>query len=208
VAKPRLGPTRHRGGGVGLTPTLLTLHILHLPRRCKFARARRPRHAASLAIDGQLKFHRLRSFDRSSDVVATGKTNPRGLGGPGCASLPNSSESIPGQCSGSAALSPPRASPPELLAVQAACEFHRTAKRSYFHVRLLKSTGNWAGKRGARMALGLRDVQCDPIANRALNELMHHYAVAEEKSRLVLTKKAGNMKLFLYDLDDLHQLDF
>src|SRR5262249_51241133 len=31
---------------------------------------------------------------------------------------------------------------------------------------------------------------------------------AEEKSRLVLTKKAGDMKLFLHDLDDLHQLDF
>jgi len=58
------------------------------------------------------------------------------------------------------------------------------------------------------MALSLRDVECDPIANRALNELMHHYAVAEEKMRLVLTKKAGDMKLFLYDLDDLHQLDF
>ena len=58
------------------------------------------------------------------------------------------------------------------------------------------------------MALRLRDVQRDPIANRALNELMHHYAVAEEKSRLVLTKKAGDMKLFLHDLDDLHQLDF
>jgi hypothetical protein len=37
---------------------------------------------------------------------------------------------------------------------------------------------------------------------------MHHYTVAEEKSRLVLTKKAGDMKLFLHDLDDLHQLDF
>src|SRR6059058_2878655 len=58
------------------------------------------------------------------------------------------------------------------------------------------------------MALSLRDVQRDPIANRALNELMHHYTVAEEKSRLVLTKTAGDMKLFLYDLDDLHQLDF
>jgi hypothetical protein len=58
------------------------------------------------------------------------------------------------------------------------------------------------------MALALRDVQCDPIAHRALNELMHHYAVAEEKLRLVLTKKVGDMKLFLYDLDDLHQLDF
>jgi hypothetical protein len=58
------------------------------------------------------------------------------------------------------------------------------------------------------MALSLRDVRCDPIASRALKELMHHYAVAEEKSRLVLTKKAGNMKLFLHDLDDLHQWDF
>ena len=37
---------------------------------------------------------------------------------------------------------------------------------------------------------------------------MHHYTVAEEKSRLVLTEKAGNMKLFLNDLDDLHQWDF
>jgi hypothetical protein len=58
------------------------------------------------------------------------------------------------------------------------------------------------------MALSLRDVRCDPIANRALNELMHHYTVAQEKSRLVLTKKKGEMKLFLNDLDDLHQWDF
>ncbi len=58
------------------------------------------------------------------------------------------------------------------------------------------------------MALSLRDVQRDPIANRALNELMHQYTVAEEKSGLVLTKKAGDMKLFLHDLDDLRQLDF
>jgi hypothetical protein len=58
------------------------------------------------------------------------------------------------------------------------------------------------------MAIGLRDVQRDAIANRALKELMRHYTVAEEKSRLVLTKTAGEMKLFLYDLDDLHQLDF
>ena len=58
------------------------------------------------------------------------------------------------------------------------------------------------------MALSLRDVRRDPVANRALQELMHHYAVVEEKSRLVLTKKAGDMKLFLHDLDDLHQLDF
>src|SRR6266550_2128168 len=68
--------------------------------------------------------------------------------------------------------------------------------------------GNCARKRGAHMALSLREVRRDPIANRALKELMHHYTVAEEKSRLVLTKKAGNMKLFLHDLDDLHQLDF
>jgi hypothetical protein len=58
------------------------------------------------------------------------------------------------------------------------------------------------------MALSLRDVRRDPIANRALNELMHQYTVAEEKSRLVLTKTAGDMRLFLYDLDDLHQMDF
>jgi len=37
---------------------------------------------------------------------------------------------------------------------------------------------------------------------------MHHYTVAEEKSRLVLTKKAWDLKLFLHDLDDLHQSDF
>jgi hypothetical protein len=61
---------------------------------------------------------------------------------------------------------------------------------------------------GACMALSLHDVRYDPVANRALSELMHHYTVAEEKSRLVLTKKSGDMKLFLYDLDDLHQLDF
>jgi hypothetical protein len=60
---------------------------------------------------------------------------------------------------------------------------------------------------GARMALRLCDVQRDTIANRALNELMHHYTVGEEKSGLVLTKKAGDMKLFLHDLDDLHQVD-
>jgi hypothetical protein len=58
------------------------------------------------------------------------------------------------------------------------------------------------------MALRLRDVQRDPIANRALNKLMRHYTVAEEKSRLVLTKAAGDLKLFFYELDDLHQLDF
>ena len=61
---------------------------------------------------------------------------------------------------------------------------------------------------GVCMALSLRDVQCDPIADRALKELTHRYTVAEEKSRLVLTEKAGNMKLFLSDLADLHQWDF
>jgi hypothetical protein len=58
------------------------------------------------------------------------------------------------------------------------------------------------------MALSLRDVQRDAIANRALKELMRHCTVAEEQSGLVLTKTAGDMKLFLYELDDLHQLDF
>src|SRR5262245_29307863 len=68
--------------------------------------------------------------------------------------------------------------------------------------------GNCARKRGPCMALSLCDVQGDPIADRALKELTHRYTVAEEKSRLVLTEKAGNMKLFLNDLDDLHQWDF
>jgi len=58
------------------------------------------------------------------------------------------------------------------------------------------------------MALRLCEVERDMIASRALNELMHHYSVAEGKDRLVLTKKEGDMRLFLHDLDDLHQLDF
>ena len=58
------------------------------------------------------------------------------------------------------------------------------------------------------MALRLCDVRRDTIANRILDQLMHHYNVAEGKGRLVLTKKAGDTKLFLHDLDDLHQLDF
>jgi len=37
---------------------------------------------------------------------------------------------------------------------------------------------------------------------------MHRYTVAEEKSGLVLTEKAGNMQLFLQYVDDLHQWDF
>src|SRR5262245_63121480 len=67
---------------------------------------------------------------------------------------------------------------------------------------------NIARRREARMALSLHDVRCDPIANRALEELMRDYTVAEEESRLVLTKKTGAMKLFLYDLDDVHQWEF
>jgi hypothetical protein len=58
------------------------------------------------------------------------------------------------------------------------------------------------------MALRLRDVLRDPVAKRALEELTRRYTVAEEKSGLVLTKKTGHMKLFLNDLDDLHQWDF
>src|SRR5258706_86081 len=72
----------------------------------------------------------------------------------------------------------------------------------------VNAAGNCARRREARMALGLRDVRCDPIANRALEELVHDYTVAEEESRLVLTKKTGAMQLFLYDLDDLHQCEF
>jgi hypothetical protein len=58
------------------------------------------------------------------------------------------------------------------------------------------------------MSLSLADVQRDKIANRALNQLLEDYSVAEEKSRLVLTKKSGDLKFFVYELDDLHQLDF
>ncbi len=61
---------------------------------------------------------------------------------------------------------------------------------------------------GTVMALRLCDVQRDPIANRALDELTRRYTVAEEKRGLVLTQKSGNMKLFLNDLDDLLQWDF
>src|SRR5436190_6504579 len=58
------------------------------------------------------------------------------------------------------------------------------------------------------MPLTLYDVRRDPIANRALEQLTRRYRVAEHKSGLVLTQKTGDMKLFLYDLDDLHQWDF
>jgi hypothetical protein len=58
------------------------------------------------------------------------------------------------------------------------------------------------------MALRLCDVWRDPVANRALRELRRRYIVAEERSGLVLTARAGTMKLFLNELDDLHQWDF
>src|SRR5271156_5299632 len=58
------------------------------------------------------------------------------------------------------------------------------------------------------MALTLCDVRRDPVANRALKELARRYTVAEDKSGLVLTAKAGDMKLFVNELDDLHQWDF
>jgi hypothetical protein len=71
-----------------------------------------------------------------------------------------------------------------------------------------KLCGMLALKRGRRIGLTLHDVRCDPIANRALDLLMHDYTVSEEKSRLVLTKKTGDLKLFVHELDDLRQLDF
>jgi hypothetical protein len=58
------------------------------------------------------------------------------------------------------------------------------------------------------MPLTLWDVQRDPIAARALDQLVERFTVAEEKSGLVLTNKAGEMKIFLRNLDDLHQWDF
>ena len=58
------------------------------------------------------------------------------------------------------------------------------------------------------MALTLSDVRRDPIASRALDQLAERYTVAEEKTGLVLSQRTGHMKLFLYDLDDLHQWDF
>ena len=58
------------------------------------------------------------------------------------------------------------------------------------------------------MPLTLGDVSRDPIATRALDELVERFTVAEEKSGLVLTNKTGEMKVFLRNLDDLHQWDF
>jgi len=56
-----------------------------------------------------------------------------------CASLPNSSESIPGQCSGLVALSPPQASPPddreghEMKGPKRSVRAHKTADRLSRH---------------------------------------------------------------------------
>ena len=58
------------------------------------------------------------------------------------------------------------------------------------------------------MALKLCDVWRDPVASRALRELRRRYIAAEDGSGLVLTAKSGTMKLFLNELDDLHQWDF
>ena len=58
------------------------------------------------------------------------------------------------------------------------------------------------------MPLTLWDVMRDPIATRALDQLVERFTVAEEKSGLVLTNKTGEMKIFLRTLDDLHQWDF
>ena len=58
------------------------------------------------------------------------------------------------------------------------------------------------------MPLTLWDVECDPIAARALDQLVERFTVAEETSGLVLTNKTGEMKIFLRNLDDLHQWDF
>jgi len=55
---------------VGRSSPLLILLMYLRPHQWIVSRARHPRLAASLAIDGQLKFHRLCSFDRSSDAVA------------------------------------------------------------------------------------------------------------------------------------------
>ena len=58
------------------------------------------------------------------------------------------------------------------------------------------------------MPLTLWDVKRDPIATRALGQLVESFTVGEEKSGLVLTNKKGKMKIFLRKLDDLHQWDF
>src|ERR1700745_2679983 len=58
------------------------------------------------------------------------------------------------------------------------------------------------------MALTLSEVRRDPAANRALEQLSRRYVVAEEKASLVLTQKAGNLRLFVHELEELHQWDF
>jgi hypothetical protein len=58
------------------------------------------------------------------------------------------------------------------------------------------------------VALRLSDVRRDPVANRALEELTRRYTVSEGSGGLVLTQRTGNMRLFVHELDDLHQWDF
>jgi hypothetical protein len=58
------------------------------------------------------------------------------------------------------------------------------------------------------MALTLSEVRRDPVGNRALEELSRRYAVAEENASLVLTQKTGNLRLFVHELEELHQWDF
>jgi len=84
-------------------------------------------------------------------------------------------------------------------------------QRALFLPRSISKRGSWEIVRalaGPGMPLTLWDVQRDPIATRALEQLMDRYDVVEDKSGLILTQKAGEMKLFLNDLDDLHQWDF
>src|SRR5262249_44594655 len=62
----------------------------------------------------------------------------------------------------------------------------RLRTRSLPHLRH-SITWNCTRKREGCMAgIRLCDVERDTIANRALNQLMHHYSVAEEKDSLVL----------------------
>ena len=47
------------------------------------------------------------------------------------------------------------------------------------------------------MALSLRDVRRDPVANRALEELMHHYTVAEDEEPLGSDQKGREHEALL-----------
>src|SRR5438094_8022257 len=60
---------------------------------------------------------------------------------------------------------------------------------------LKKLCGTFARKRGGRVALTLRDLRCDPIANHVLDLLMHDYTVAGEKRGLVLPKHTADVTI-------------